>query len=52
MTKKNNKKNEINKLCDRCERSCKQTAATILLSCPNFVKKPKQMEFKFSYSKE
>lgn len=43
---------EINKLCAKCERKCKQSAETILLGCPNFSFKPQQLEINFKYSKK
>lgn len=41
------KENEINKLCKRCSRECKQNADLKLIACPKFELKPKQLEFKF-----
>jgi len=41
---------EINKLCIKCTRKCKQSAETLLLGCPNFEMKPQQLEIKFSFS--
>ncbi len=46
------KEKEINKLCENCELTCKQLATTILLGCPHFVKKPQQIEIKFSYPRK
>lgn len=45
-------KNNINNLCKKCERKCKQAKNVIVLGCPNFSKKPVQLEIKFSYYKK
>ena len=41
------KKDEINKLCKRCKKSCKQSKDIVLISCPNFKPMPVQLEFSF-----
>jgi hypothetical protein len=33
----------VNKLCKKCECTCKQADNVHLLSCPNYVEKPTQM---------
>ena len=38
---------EINKLCKRCLNKCKQNKESILVSCPKFKEKPKQLVFSF-----
>jgi|APSaa5957512622_1039677.scaffolds.fasta_scaffold32809_4 hypothetical protein len=43
---------QYNKLCLKCELKCKQNADIILLGCPNFIKKPQQIEIKFSFPKK
>ena len=43
---------KINKLCAKCIGRCKQSSDIILLKCPNFEKKPVQMEFKFAFPKK
>lgn len=45
----NNK--EFNKLCETCCKECKQAPKVVLISCPNYKKKPKQLEFKFKFKK-
>ncbi len=46
MTKKN--PIEINKLCRRCIRQCKQPVSIVLLHCPRFQPRPfKSEEFRF-----
>lgn len=42
------KSEEINKLCLRCIRQCKQPAAMLMLECPRFQPRPfKSAEHKF-----
>lgn len=43
---------QINKLCLKCLRKCKQSGQTELLTCPNFEKKPQQLEFNFKKKKK
>ena len=43
----NKPKIDINKLCKRCLNKCKQNKDTILVSCPKFKEKPKQLFFVF-----
>lgn len=38
---------ELNPLCIRCSRRCKQRKNQILLTCPKFKEKDKQLEIKF-----
>jgi len=45
------KDKEYNKLCETCVKECKQPYKAILISCPNYKKKPKQLEFKFKFKK-
>jgi hypothetical protein len=33
----------INKLCEKCECTCKQADNVHLITCPNFVEKPVQL---------
>lgn len=35
---------EINKLCSRCVRQCKQPAALVMLECPRFQPRPFKSE--------
>ncbi len=49
MEQKNNK--DINKLCAKCMKKCKQSAEVILLTCPNFEQRPEQLEIKFGSKK-
>ncbi|MFO7577424.1 MAG: hypothetical protein R6W66_06820 [Pelovirga sp.] len=35
---------QINKLCQRCVRYCKQPASMLLLSCPRYQKRPFAVE--------
>ena len=42
------KPDQINKLCGRCIRQCKQPAAMLMLECPRFEPRPfKSEQFKF-----
>ncbi len=36
----------ISKLCSKCVNKCKQPDYTNIISCPHFIKQPKQLEFK------
>ncbi len=36
--------NEINKLCQRCIRPCKQPASMVMLECPRFQPRPFKSE--------
>jgi|GEM_PF-6700016 hypothetical protein len=45
------KNQEINKLCEKCIKECKQPYNAMLIACPNFKKKPKQLEFQFKFRK-
>ena len=38
------KKEDINKLCSRCIRTCKQPAAMLMLECPRFQPRPFKSE--------
>lgn len=40
---------EFNKLCETCMKDCKQPHSAVLISCQQYKKKPKQLEFKFKY---
>jgi len=42
---------EINILCEKCSRKCKQNKETLLVSCPKFKQKPQQLTFNFKYEK-
>ena len=42
---------EINTLCEKCSRKCKQNKETLLVSCPKFKQKPQQLTFNFSMKK-
>ena len=43
------KSNEINKLCQRCIRHCKQPASILMLDCPRYQPRPfKSEELKFT----
>ncbi|MDD3051760.1 MAG: hypothetical protein PHR06_11515 [Candidatus Cloacimonetes bacterium] len=46
------KKKDINPLCENCEKKCKQSSSVVLISCPNFEMKPKQLTIKFEYRKK
>lgn len=37
----------MNKLCEKCNNSCKQPNSTIVLECKKYTLKPMQLEFKF-----
>ncbi len=39
---------KINKLCEKCVKKCKQSDKVVLLKCPDFEEKPKQLEINFS----
>jgi hypothetical protein len=41
----------INKLCERCSKKCKQTSEIKLLVCPKFVEKPRQLILDFKIKK-
>jgi len=43
---------EFNSLCQRCLNKCKQTKEIKLLGCPDYEKKPQQLQFNFSYRKK
>jgi len=47
MTHKEKKLSRINKLCNSCDRSCKQYDDVQLLNCPNYVFKPCQQYLPF-----
>ncbi|MDD2332343.1 MAG: hypothetical protein PHI68_06810 [Candidatus Cloacimonetes bacterium] len=49
MKKQEAIKGGINRLCARCEKSCKQHPSSKVISCPFFVAKLVQMEIKLSY---
>lgn len=36
-----------NSLCERCSRRCKQSKATVIITCPKFEAMPVQLEIKF-----
>lgn len=36
--------NEINKLCRRCIRQCRQPASMVMLECPRFLPRPFKSE--------
>jgi hypothetical protein len=38
---------KINKLCEKCIKKCKQSDMILLLKCPDFDEKPKQLEINF-----
>ncbi len=40
-----NSTKDINKLCLKCECTCKQLKSVKLITCPNFVEKPTQLTF-------
>ncbi len=40
-----------NKLCEACTKTCKQSHSVVLISCPKFKAKPKQLEFSFKFKK-
>jgi hypothetical protein len=40
-------KKEVNRLCDKCSRKCKQPAGVELLGCKLYEAKPVQMELSF-----
>jgi hypothetical protein len=45
---KENPPEEMNKLCRRCIRQCKQSVSIVMLECPRFQPRPfKSEEFKF-----
>ena len=49
MSDKKITKVEVNKLCGKCVRSCRQGAAVLLLDCPRFLPRPfKSEELKFT----
>jgi hypothetical protein len=48
--KKNNK--SINRLCKKCQKKCKQTEGTLLLTCPSFKQGPVQLTLDFKEPKK
>lgn len=44
MDKKKTTKTEINKLCGKCVRSCRQGESVLLLDCPRFLPRPFKSE--------
>ncbi len=42
---------KINKLCEKCIKKCKQSNMVVLLKCPDFEEKPKQLEINFKVKK-
>jgi len=42
---------DINKLCEKCTRKCKQKKEITLLSCPKFKQKPVQLTMNFGMMK-
>lgn len=51
MAKNDNNTKEYNKLCEACEKDCKQNKSVVLISCQRFKAKPKQLEFSFKFMK-
>ena len=43
---------EWNKLCGQCENKCKQTKDIVLLSCPEYKEKAKQLTLDFKVKKK